>query len=106
MGLGERIKEVRKGKALNQTVFAERIGVTQAALSLYEKGLSNPKLEVIESIYTAFPGVDLHWLITGELISRNISQGNNPDLDECRKTNEVLKKAIEMLYDQYREGKK
>ena len=40
-----RIKEIRQEKNLSQTDIAKALGVTRQAISLYEKGDREPKLE-------------------------------------------------------------
>lgn len=56
-----KIKELRNDLNLTQTDFSERLGVTQAALSAYEKGTRNPTFETIMSISKEF-NVSLDWL--------------------------------------------
>lgn len=43
--LGERLKEVRESRNLSQAAVAERIEVTNAAISAYELNTSTPSLE-------------------------------------------------------------
>ena len=42
MTLGERVKVVRKNNNLNQTLFAESIGISQTHVSKIEKDIENP----------------------------------------------------------------
>jgi repressor LexA len=48
------IKRIRKKNYLNQTEFANRIGVTQGAVSQWENGLTRPNLDQIRAISAAF----------------------------------------------------
>lgn len=61
----ERIKQVREQNGLNLTRFAEVLGLTVSAVSLYENGKREPSNAVLTSISKTF-GVSLAWLKTGE----------------------------------------
>lgn len=61
----ERIKQVREQNGLNLTRFAEILGLTVSAVSLYENGKREPSNAVLTSISKTF-GVSLAWLKTGE----------------------------------------
>jgi transcriptional regulator with XRE-family HTH domain len=62
--IGIRIKEFRDKKNLKQVDFAEKIDISQAALSAIEKGKTT-SLETVIKIASAFE-IDLNWLLTGE----------------------------------------
>ena len=51
---GNRILELRKEKGLSQKEFAEKLNVTDKAVSKWERGLNFPDLFVIEKIATEF----------------------------------------------------
>lgn len=57
----KRLKEAREAKGLNQKVLAERVGVTPASLSAYEKDGKNPSLNVAAELAREC-GVSLDWL--------------------------------------------
>lgn len=57
----ENIRELRTSSKLTQTEFAEKINVTQAALSAYEKGTRQPTYETLISISKMFY-VSIDWL--------------------------------------------
>lgn len=59
--LAFRIKQLRLDFNLTQTEFAQKINITQAALSAYEKGDRTPSLEVLTAIANNF-GISLDWL--------------------------------------------
>ena len=63
--MNNRIKSVRKHFGMNQTEFGAEIGVTQGAITSYEKGTREPLNLSIQAICTRF-NVDEHWLRTGE----------------------------------------
>lgn len=51
--LGSRIFELRKRLKLTQVQLAEKVGVSGAAISHFEKGISNPAFETIEKLSEA-----------------------------------------------------
>lgn len=56
-----RIKEIRQEKSLSQTDIAKALGVTRQAISLYEKGDREPKLETWQKLADFF-GVSVPYL--------------------------------------------
>lgn len=62
--IGYRIKRIRKENNLNQSQFAQSIGISQGNLSEIEMGNSNPSAETLISIRARY-NVDLNWLLTG-----------------------------------------
>lgn len=56
-----KIKELRESLKLTQSEFADNLGVTQAALSAYEKGTRNPTFETIMLVSKTFD-VSIDWL--------------------------------------------
>lgn len=65
MSIGERVKKLRKVLNLTQSVFAERIGLKQAAIGLYENGQRNIGDRAISDICREF-NVNENWLRFGE----------------------------------------
>ena len=63
--IGDRIKEIRKIKKMNQIEFGEKIGVKQSSMASYENGSRQPVDAVIRSICREF-NVNESWLRTGE----------------------------------------
>lgn len=61
----ERIKQVREQNGLSLTRFAEALGLTVAAVSLYESGKREPSNAVLTLISQKY-GVSYAWLKTGE----------------------------------------
>ena len=51
--LGERISEMLRKQGIQQKELAERIGITQAAMSRYIAGTREPKPDVIANMATA-----------------------------------------------------
>lgn len=65
MHIGERIKQHRKETGLNQSEYAERLGVKQGIISAMEKGNRNVSDRTIRAICSEF-NVNENWLRTGE----------------------------------------
>lgn len=61
----ERIKMVRELNGLSLTRFADVLGLTVSAVSLYESGKREPSNAVLTSISKTF-GISYAWLKTGE----------------------------------------
>lgn len=61
----ERIKSARLSAGLSQKALADKIGISDAALSKIESGFNNPAKQTVIAISNAL-GVALHWLETGE----------------------------------------
>lgn len=63
--MNERIKALRKALNLNQTEFAERIGLKQSAIAGYETGTRTPIDAILNSIAKEY-GVNIDWLKNGD----------------------------------------
>lgn len=50
MRIGETIKEIRKYKGITQTEICEATGMTQAQLSLTERGMNIPRQQTLNKI--------------------------------------------------------
>ena len=50
---------------MNQTELGEKLGITQAQLSKFEKGQRLPTLEVLLKL-RVFSGRSVDWILTGE----------------------------------------
>lgn len=48
--LGDRIKQIRKAKKMSQEEFSELLGLSQPAVSQFEKGLRQPTPKTIDKI--------------------------------------------------------
>lgn len=65
MSISLRIKELRNKKNLNQSDFANLLGVSQAAISHYEKNERIPNSDLLSKMADKL-NVNLHWLLLGE----------------------------------------
>lgn len=77
MTLAQRIKILRKELGLNQTEFAQRIGITQTSLSQIEGEKNGISYDVYKSIISEFK-VDPMWLMDG-IGSMFVSLNSNRD---------------------------
>lgn len=57
----DRLKELRQKLNITQKDFAERIGITAAALSSYENNIKNPSIAVAKRIAETF-SISIDWL--------------------------------------------
>jgi transcriptional regulator with XRE-family HTH domain len=57
-----KIKELRTAHKLSMESFGKRIGVSTSAVSLFESGRNNPKVDTLNRIAKEF-NVDLNWLL-------------------------------------------
>ena len=61
----ESIKYFREKRQISQEELAKRAGITQSAISLYEKGEITPKLIVADKIANAL-GITIEQLMKGD----------------------------------------
>ena len=62
---GERIKKLRKSKGVTQRELAERLGISEQAISKWEKNLSNPSTKNLLQIAKIF-GVSITYFYQDE----------------------------------------
>ncbi len=63
---GPRLKALIKALKLNQTTFAQSLGMTQPNISRMVSGENKISTEVISRITQTYKSVNLHWLLTGD----------------------------------------
>jgi len=61
----ERIKEIMLQKGFSPSAFADEIQVQRSSISHIINGRNKPSLELIQKIISAFPDIDIEWLMTG-----------------------------------------
>lgn len=61
--IGERLREVRHQRGLNQSDFGQLAGVAKRTQILYENNERSPKADYLKALYDM--GVDTHYLLTG-----------------------------------------
>jgi transcriptional regulator with XRE-family HTH domain len=98
--IGSRIKELMFRLELNQTAFAESIGVSQTAIVKIINKQSKPRFSLLEAICEKYPQVSKDWLMngTGEIFKNStIEKPSNSDgyLQEyLRKLEERFEKLL------------
>ncbi|MCP5109151.1 MAG: helix-turn-helix domain-containing protein [bacterium] len=68
--VGARIKAVRSHLKLNQSLYADKLGISQAFLSFVEQGRRKPSFDLLWALVVEFD-VDLRWVMTeaGEMFA-------------------------------------
>ena len=61
----ERLQKVLTYYSLSASAFADKIGVQRSSISHILSGRNKPSLEFVTKILSAFPEVDLYWLLNG-----------------------------------------
>lgn len=64
MSIGERFREIRRGKNLKQTEFSQAIGISQSALVSYERGEREPPAAAVASVCETYR-ISPDWLLLG-----------------------------------------
>lgn len=72
---GKLIRSLRTEKGLTQLQFAELIGVTDKAVSKWERGLGSPDISLLPTI-SFILGVNIDKILAGELPANAIDNGN------------------------------
>ena len=62
----ERIRKIMNHFALEELEFASLTGIDQQELNQIINGKSNPTLDVLQRIGSAFPNIEARWLFMGE----------------------------------------
>lgn len=88
--MSNRIKKLRLEKKISQQKLADEIGVTRQAISLFEKGERDPKLETWIKLADYF-GVSVSYL---QGISEYKSFSNEDIIENILKTNDNLVKIL------------
>jgi transcriptional regulator with XRE-family HTH domain len=71
MNIVERLKIIMTTNRLNAGTFADKIGIQRSNMSHVLTGRNKPSLDFIEKVLIAFPRVNAHWLIFGDLSNQN-----------------------------------
>ena len=73
--IGNLIYQLRKEKNMTQLQLAEKLGISDKAVSKWERGLGSPDLSLMPGLSEIF-GVDLEKLLTGEMPPKKTVNGN------------------------------
>lgn len=63
--LGDRLKKAREEKRYTQMDVAQKLGITNGALSGYERNYREPDIATIKKLAELY-GVSVQWLLTGD----------------------------------------
>jgi transcriptional regulator with XRE-family HTH domain len=66
MQLKDRLKVVFDTQNISQKKFSDILGIGQSTLNNYLTGVSEPNFKNIKLLATAFPNLNINWLLTGE----------------------------------------
>lgn len=101
MAFKDRLKELRTLKGYSQSEFADLIGLSKSAISMYEQGNRTPDLPILESIADFF-NVDINYLIGKE---NNSSYYLSPEVAELAQ--ELAERPeMKLLFDASRKATK
>lgn len=78
MTIGERLKEERNRIGANQTVFAEKCGVSKNTQLAYEKGERSPDAAYLAN--AAAVGIDVLYVVTGSRVPEASSSFNGDEV--------------------------
>lgn len=94
----DRLKELRQKLNITQKDFAERIGITAAALSSYENNLKNPSIAVAKRIAETF-NVSIDWLcgLSNKMKNDDTPQTYADVIDLLVKAEDALKFKMDPL---------
>ena len=95
--MGDRLRAIRKSLRLEQTELAKDMGVSQAIISQYEKGMTEISLSVLEYLKKKH-GVSSDWVIfgSGEMkaaIKENLNGRQDNFLKLIKQTQKTLASA-------------
>ena len=91
----KRFLEILKCKKLSSSQFADKINVSNSAVSHIINGRNKPSLEIIQNILIKFPDINSRWLILGEGEIISVNQYYNKD--------KRISKVIVYFDDKYQE---
>ncbi len=92
--IGEFISEKRKEKGLTQAELAEKLGITDRAVSKWERGKSLPDASIMLELCFIL-GITVNDLLSGEVVSmENYGKENEKNLIEMVKLKEASDKRL------------
>lgn len=96
MTLGDRLKEARKQKNMTQMDASKRLGITNGALSGYERNYRDPDTEMLKKIADLY-NVSSEWLLgrSDEMEKKLNSPFNSKDEKDVAKRLEKFREDIE-----------
>ena len=92
--IGEFISEKRKEKGMTQAELAEKLGITDRAVSKWERGKSLPDASIMLELCSIL-GITVNDLLSGEVVSmENYGKENEKNLIEMVKLKEASDKRL------------
>lgn len=102
MALGERLKKARNDKGLTQIEAAKKLGVTNGALSGYERNYRDPDTNMLKEMAELYE-VSLDYLVGSKMTSnKEIGFSKKDELDIAKRMAELqndLTSATGLLFD-------
>lgn len=102
MVLGERLKKARNNKGLTQIEAAKKLGVTNGALSGYERNYRDPDTNMLKQMAELYE-VSLDYLVGNKIVSNNdnlLSKKDELDISKrMAELREDLSSATGLLFD-------
>ncbi len=92
MNIGERIKNLRKGKNWNQAELGAKIGLGDKAISSFEKERNAPSAEIVIKLSEIFE-VSTDYLLTGKEGANELSEQEREILSVLRR-DEAMTSAV------------
>lgn len=93
---GDRITELREEAKLTQEELADKIGITRAALSHYEKNRREPDYETLKKIADYF-NVSTDWLLGRSPLRNLFFDNSNIESIEIRKSRKAEEISMEKM---------
>lgn len=75
MKFGDRLKELRIKRGLNQEQLAQQLGISSSSISMYERNQREPNFET-EEMFADFFNVDLNYLRGNQNTTTKIISGD------------------------------
>ena len=92
--IGKFISKLRKDKNLTQEQIAEKLGVSDRAVSKWERGLNLPDASLMLDLCNIL-GINVNELLTGEIIEKNnYMKKAEENLIELKKNEEMANKKL------------
>ena len=105
IGQNIRLRKLLKVLKINQSDFAQSLGMTQSNISRMTSGSNKVSVEVLNRMAGRYPEVNLHWLLTGVgemFLGEGLNTSAEVDEEEKGKQEE-LKEIVNRLEETLKE---
>ena len=79
---GQLIRSLRRDLGMTQLTLAEKLGVSDKAVSKWERGAGSPDISLLPSLSAAL-GADMEALLRGDMAEKSRSSGDMRRLQIC-----------------------